>query len=197
MDHIHPIYDRLVSRTERQAFFNQKASVYWLTGLSGSGKSTVAQGAERRLFDQGYFVQVIDGDNVRSGLCNNLTFSIEDRAENIRRVAELSKLYIQSGIIVLCSFISPTRAIRSQAQTIIGDEDFHEIYIDTPLALCEERDVKGLYKKARQGLIKGFTGIDSPYEPPINPSRTIYTKDQSIDESVNQLTEFVKIRSQN
>jgi len=197
MDHVHPIYDRLVGRTERQAFLNQKASVYWLTGLSGSGKSTIAQGVERQLFDQGYFVQVIDGDNVRSGLCNNLTFSLEDRAENIRRVAELTKLYLQSGIIVLCSFISPTREIRAQASSIIGEEDYHEIYVDTSLAICEERDVKGLYKKAREGIIKGFTGIDSPYEQPLQPALIIKTEDQAINDSVNQLSEFIKIRSQN
>jgi len=168
-----------------------------LTGLSGSGKSTIAQGVERQLFDQGYFVQVIDGDNVRSGLCNNLTFSLEDRAENIRRVAELTKLYLQSGIIVLCSFISPTREIRAQASSIIGEEDYHEIYVDTSLAICEERDVKGLYKKAREGIIKGFTGIDSPYEQPLQPALIIKTEDQAINDSVNQLSEFIKIRSQN
>lgn len=190
-DNIHPIFDQLVGRSEREKFLNQKSRVYWFTGLSGSGKSTVAKGVERMLFNKGYFVQVIDGDNVRSGLCNNLGFSMEDRAENIRRVAELAKLYLDSGIITLCSFISPTLAIRASAQQIIGENDFKEVYINTPVEICEQRDVKGLYKKARAGEIKGFTGIDSPYEPPVSPAKEIITTDQSIEESVNEVFNFV------
>ncbi len=190
-DHIHPIFDQLVGRQEREKFLNQKSHVYWFTGLSGSGKSTVAKGVERMLFIKGYFVQVIDGDNVRSGLCNNLGFSMEDRAENIRRVAELAKLYLDSGVITLCSFISPTIAIRESAQQIIGENDFKEVYINTPVEVCEQRDVKGLYKKARAGEIKGFTGIDSPYEAPLNPAKEIITTDQSIEESVIEVFNFV------
>jgi len=190
-DNIHPIFDQLVDRREREIFLNQRAQVYWFTGLSGSGKSTIAKGLERKLFGEGYFVQVIDGDNVRSGLCSNLSFSLEDRAENIRRVAELAKLYLNSGVITLCSFISPTTSIRASAKQIIGSMDFKEIYINTPIDVCERRDVKGLYEKARSGEIKGFTGIDSPYEPPTSPSIELLTAEQSIEESVDEVFNFI------
>ncbi|MEO0874622.1 MAG: adenylyl-sulfate kinase, partial [Bacteroidota bacterium] len=159
----------------------------WLTGLSGSGKSTIAQGVERKLFEAGYFPQVLDGDNIRSGINNNLGFSLEDRQENIRRIAEVAKLYTHSGIVVLSSFISPTRAIRQQAAEIIGPEDFLEIFVDTPLEVCEARDVKGLYAKARRGEIKGFTGIDSPYEAPTKPYLSIPTAEMSVEEAVEQV----------
>jgi len=184
-ENIHPIFDQLVSREERELFLNQKSMVFWFTGLSGSGKSTIAKGVERALFKKGFFAQVIDGDNVRSGLCNNLGFSIEDRSENIRRVAELAKLYCS------CSFISPTIAIRKKAQSIIGERDFKTIYINTPLEVCEQRDVKGLYAKARGGEIKGFTGIDSPYEAPLDADIEIQTADQSVEESVKEVVNFI------
>ena len=190
-EHIHPIFDQLVDRSERESFLNQKSKVYWFTGLSGSGKSTVAKGVERALFNKGYFVQVIDGDNVRTGLCNNLTFTMEDRTENIRRVAELSKLYCNSGIIALCSFISPTIQIRGRAKEIIGDSDFRSVYINTPLEICEKRDVKGLYAKARKGEIKGFTGIDSPYEAPLHPAIEIKTVNQTVEDSVQEVVQFI------
>ena len=188
---IHPIFDQLVARDEREKFLNQRAHVFWFTGLSGSGKSTIAKGVERKLFAEGYFAQVIDGDNVRSGLCNNLSFSIADREENIRRIAELAKLYTTSGLISLCSFISPTREIRHLAENIVGSQDFSEIFVNTSLEICESRDVKGLYEKARKGEIKGFTGIDSPYEAPVAPAMDIITNSQSIEESVNQVFEFI------
>ena len=186
-ENIHPIFDRLVKREEREERLQQKARVFWLTGLSGSGKSTIAQGVERKLFEAGYFPQVLDGDNIRSGINNNLGFSLEDRQENIRRIAEVAKLYINSGIIVLSSFISPTRTIRQQAAEIIGTDNFLEIFVDTPLEVCEARDVKGLYAKARRGEIKGFTGIDSPYEAPTNPYLSIPTADMSVEEAVEQV----------
>jgi adenylylsulfate kinase len=190
-ENIHPIFSELVSRSERERFFNQKAGVFWLTGLSGSGKSTIAKHVERQLFLQGFFVQVLDGDNMRTGVCNNLSFSLEDRNENIRRISEVAKLYVSSGIIVLCSFISPTRAIRAMAQDIIGDDDFYEIFVDAPVTLCEERDVKGLYAKARSGLIKGFTGIDSPYEAPASPALKIDTSEMNEIESTNTVLSFI------
>ncbi|MEL6656774.1 MAG: adenylyl-sulfate kinase [Bacteroidota bacterium] len=186
-ENIHPIFDRLVNREEREQRLQQKARVFWLTGLSGSGKSTIAQGVERKLFEAGYFPQVLDGDNIRSGINNNLGFSLEDRQENIRRIAEVAKLYTHSGIVVLSSFISPTRAIRQQAAEIIGPEDFLEIFVDTPLEVCEARDVKGLYAKARRGEIKGFTGIDSPYEAPTKPYLSIPTAEMSVEEAVEQV----------
>lgn len=190
-DNIHPTFDHLVGKQERQRFLNQKSSVFWFTGLSGSGKSTIAQGVERLLFDRGYFCQVLDGDNIRSGINDNLGFSLEDRKENIRRISEVAKLYYNSGIISICSFISPTLAIRGIAEKIIGSDNFYEIYINTPLEICEQRDVKGLYKKARSGSIKGFTGIDSPYEAPIDPKFEIKTVDHSIKESCDRVMNYI------
>ena len=191
MENIHSIFDQLVQREERERFLSQQSGVFWLTGLSGSGKSTIAKGVERKLFNKGFFVQVLDGDNIRTGLSNNLTFSVEDRQENIRRISEAAKLYVESGIITLCSFISPTIEIRAMAKEIIGGSDYHEVYVKTSLELCEERDVKGLYKKARKGLIKGFTGIDSPYEPPVNADMVIPTASQDVDESVDTLSHYI------
>lgn len=191
MENIHPIFDKIISRNQREIRLGQRAKVVWMTGLSGSGKSTIAEGVERKLFDVGYFVQILDGDNVRSGLNNNLGFSMDDRKENIRRIAELAKLYLNSGVITVCSFISPTIEIRSFAKSIVGEENFLEIFVDTPLEVCEARDVKGLYKKARAGEIKGFTGIDSPYEQPVTPDHRIYTPEKTIAESVNEVVDFL------
>lgn len=190
-NNIHPIFDRLLQRSDREKQLNQRSKVVWLTGLSGSGKSTIAQHLERKLYNNGFFTQVLDGDNIRSGINNNLNFSPEDRQENIRRIAEIAKLYLNSGVITLNSFISPTIAIRQMAKDIIGDVDFIEIYINTPLEICEQRDVKGLYKKARKGLIKGFTGIDAPYEAPIQPQLEVHTANQSIEESVDLIYNYL------
>lgn len=183
-ENIHPIFDQLLSRKERQERLKQQSKVLWLTGLSGSGKSTIAQHLEKWLFHHGFFAQVLDGDNIRSGINNNLGFSAEDRTENIRRIAEIAKLYLQSGVICINSFISPTQAIRQMAKDIIGPDDFIEIFVNAPLEVCEERDVKGLYKKARKGEIKGFTGIDAPYEAPLNPTVEIRTDQLSVEEAV-------------
>lgn len=188
---IHPIFDRLLQRSDREQRLGQQSKVLWLTGLSGSGKSTIAQALERKLHNEGYFAQVLDGDNIRSGINSNLGFSLEDRKENIRRIAEIAKLYLHSGIISLNSFVSPTREIRAFAKDIIGTDDFVEIYINAPLAICEARDVKGLYKKARNGEIKGFTGIDSPYEAPEHPALEIRTDQLSLEESVERIYEFI------
>lgn len=183
-DNIHPIFDSLLQRNDREIFLKQRAKVLWFTGLSGSGKSTIAQALERKLFEENFFAQVLDGDNVRSGINKNLGFSLEDREENIRRIAEVGKLYLNSGVITLCSFVSPTIVIRNKAAEIIGKENFLEIFVNTPIETCEKRDVKGLYKKARAGEIKGFTGIDSPYERPKNPTIEIFTDQLTIEESV-------------
>lgn len=191
-NNIHPIFDRLLSRQERQQRLGQKGKVLWLTGLSGSGKSTIAENLERKLFEAGYFPQVLDGDNIRSGINKNLGFSVVDRTENIRRIAEVARLYANSGVIVLASFISPTRQIRTLAKTIIGEDDFLEIYINAPLEECERRDVKGLYQKARRGEIKGFTGIDSPYEAPEAPFLEIRTDQLALEKSVDVLFEKVQ-----
>lgn len=190
-DNIHPIFDRLLQRTDREQRLGQRGKVLWLTGLSGSGKSTIAQHLERKLHNEGFFAQVLDGDNIRSGINNNLSFSPADRAENIRRIAEIAKLYLNSGVITLNSFISPTKAIRAKAANIVGEGDFIEIFINTPLEICEARDVKGLYKKARKGEIKGFTGIDAPYEAPENPALNVKTANKSIEESVQEIFEYI------
>ena len=187
MKNIHPIFDKVLKRQDQELLLNQNAKVLWFTGLSGSGKSTIAEGLEKKLYTEGYFVKILDGDNVRTGLCNNLGFSIEDRKENIRRIAETAKLFLDSGVIVLCSFVSPTIEIRKMASHIIGEEDFFEIFVDTPLEVCEKRDVKGLYAKARAGEIKGFTGIDSPFESPLTPKLVLKTVDMSVTECVNKI----------
>jgi len=188
---IHPIFDRLLDRKERESHLKQRAKVLWLTGLSGSGKSTIAQHLERKLFQKGFFPQVLDGDNIRSGINNNLGFSIEDRQENIRRIAEIAKLYLHSGVISINSFISPTLEIRNFAKEIVGADDFIEIYINAPLEVCEQRDVKGLYQKARKGEIKGFTGIDSPYEAPSQPALEIKTNELTVEEAVEHIFQYV------
>ncbi|MEO1517190.1 MAG: adenylyl-sulfate kinase [Bacteroidota bacterium] len=190
--HIHPIFDRLLQRNDRELRLQQQSKVLWLTGLSGSGKSTIAQHLERRLHNAGYFAQVLDGDNIRSGINNNLGFSMEDRRENIRRIAEVARLYLHSGIITLNSFISPTREIRDFARSIVGADDFVEIYINAPLEVCEQRDVKGLYQKARKGEIKGFTGIDSPYEAPSEAALEIRTDQLNIDQAVDRIFEYIE-----
>ena len=176
----------MLSRSEREMALHQKSIVLWFTGLSGSGKSTIAIALERALFSRGFVAQVLDGDNIRDGINSNLGFSLEDRRENIRRIAEVGKLYVQSGLVTICSFISPTREIRQMAREVIGEEDFYEIFIDTPIEICEQRDVKGLYKKARAGEIKGFTGIDSPYEAPAEPDLLIKTANQAPEQSLEQ-----------
>lgn len=191
-EHIHPIFDHLLSRAEFEHRLGQRSKVLWFTGLSGSGKSTIAIQVERRLYEEGFFPKVLDGDNIRTGINNNLSFSHADRIENIRRIAEVSKLFLQSGIICINSFISPKREMRALARQIIGPEDFVEVYINAPLEVCEGRDVKGLYQKARQGLIRDFTGIDDAYEPPINPEIEIQTNLVGINEGVEQILNYLR-----
>jgi adenylylsulfate kinase len=189
--HIHPIHDRLLQRADRELFLNQHSYALWLTGLSGSGKSTIAQHLERRLYNEGFFAQVLDGDNIRSGINSDLGFGAADRAENIRRIAEIARLYTNSGIITINSFISPTIASRQMAMDIIGRSNFTEVFINTPLEICEARDVKGLYKKARAGEIKQFTGIDAPYEAPNQPDLEVQTAEQTIEESVAVIYDYL------
>lgn len=189
--HIHPIFDRLLQREDKEKFLRQRSRVLWFTGLSGSGKSTIAQGLESKLYEAGFFTQVLDGDNIRTGINNNLGFSMEDRVENIRRVAEIAKLYLNTGVITIVSFISPTREARAFARSIVGEADFLEIYVNAPLEVCEARDVKGLYQKARRGEIKDFSGIDSPYEAPDEPDLEIRTDELSIEEAIERIYEFL------
>jgi adenylylsulfate kinase len=187
---IHPIFDRILSREEKENLLKQKGLVIWMTGLSGSGKSTIAIGLEKKLFERGILTQVLDGDNVRTGINKNLGFSEEDRTENIRRIAEVSKLFLNCGIVCINCFVSPTIEIRANAKKIIGN-DFVEVYINTPIEECEKRDVKGLYKKARAGEIKDFTGINAPFEAPTHPDIEIKTVGKTIDESVNELLNLI------
>lgn len=188
---IHPIFDRLLQREDKEKFLHQRSKVLWFTGLSGSGKSTIAQGLEAKLYEAGFFTQVLDGDNIRTGINNNLGFSMEDREENLRRVAEIAKLYLNSGVITIVSFISPTRDARAFARGIVGDVDFLEIYVNAPIEVCEARDVKGLYKKARKGEIKDFSGIDSPYEAPDQADLEIRTDEMSVEEGIERIYQFL------
>jgi adenylylsulfate kinase len=187
MNNIYPVFDYMLSRAERERALGQRARVLWFTGLSGSGKTTIAVALERKLFEMGRFAQILDGDNIRSGINSNLGFSPADRTENIRRVAEISKLYLNSGIICINCFISPKSEMRELARNIIGREDFTEVFIDTPLDVCEKRDPKGLYRKARAGLIPHFTGIDDEYEPPLNPDIVVNANLLSVEEAVDKI----------
>ncbi len=194
-ENIHP-FSELLSRQSKEDLLVQRARVLWLTGLSGSGKSTIARGLEEALYKKGFLTAVLDGDNIRAGLNNNLGFSNEDREENIRRIAEVAKLFLQNGIITICAFVSPTEAMRTLAKSIIGEDDLVEIFVNTSFEDCRQRDVKGLYAKAQQGGIKDFTGVNAPYEIPAKPDLEIKTQNKSIAESVDEVLNYVfpKIR---
>lgn len=180
-----------VAKEDRQQLHNHKSLILWFTGLSGSGKSTLCVALERRLFEQGINTYVLDGDNVRHGLNKNLGFSPEDRTENIRRIGEVSKLFVDAGIITLTAFISPYREDRNNVRKLVERNEFIEVFVKCSLEECERRDPKGLYKKARTGEIEDFTGIDAPYEEPVNPEIIINSEKQSIEESVEQIMSFL------
>ncbi|MBN1464177.1 adenylyl-sulfate kinase [candidate division KSB1 bacterium] len=173
-----------IGKAEREQFLGQKGIVIWYTGLSGSGKSTLAHGVEEKLFEKGHLCYVLDGDNIRHGLNKNLGFSPQDRTENIRRIGEVARLFADAGLITMTAFISPYRADRQIARELLKDGEFIEIYVKVPLEVAEQRDTKGLYKKARAGEIKEFTGISAPYEEPLNPEMVIDTAELSLQESV-------------
>ena len=181
-----------VARSDREAQQGQRGVTIWLTGLSGSGKSTVAVAAEKALHDRGKSTYILDGDNIRMGLNSNLGFSPEDRTENIRRIGEVAKLFTDAGVIVFTSFISPYRADRDQVRDIMAEDDFVEVYVSANLDTCEGRDVKGLYKKARAGEIPEFTGISAPYEEPLKPELVLDTNDRSVDASVGELIAWLE-----
>jgi adenylylsulfate kinase len=191
MSDIHPIYSRMISRAEREAKLKQRAKVVWLSGLSGSGKSTLTTALEHRLFAQGFVTTLLDGDNLRDGLNRGLGFTDADREENIRRVAEVSKLFIQSGIICLNSFITPKESFRTLAREIIGADNLLEIYVECSFETCMKRDVKGLYKKAAKGKVANFTGQASSFEPPANPALVVNTETTPLEESLDTLSAFV------
>lgn len=186
-NNVYSVFDEIISREEKESYLTQRAKVVWMTGLSGSGKTTLAKYLERKLLENNHFSKLLDGDNVRSGLNKGLGFSEADRNENIRRIAEVSKLFMDGGVICINCFVSPTKEIRDLAKGIIGENDFIEVYINTPIEECEKRDVKGLYAKARKGEIKDFTGISAPFEAPENPQIEIKTAQKSIEESGEEL----------
>ncbi|RUA34310.1 MAG: adenylyl-sulfate kinase [Bacteroidetes bacterium] len=190
MENIYPIFDTILSRSDKEKMLKQKSIVIWMVGLSGSGKSTLARALENSLHEEGYLTQLLDGDNMRTGINNNLGFSPEDRTENIRRAAETAKLFMNAGLVTICSFISPTEDIRKMAKEIIGD-GYVEVYVDCPVEVCEERDVKGLYAKARKGEIPEFTGISAPFDVPKNPEVVVDTANQTLEESHQKLVKAI------
>jgi adenylylsulfate kinase len=190
-ENLHPIDGKTVPQIEKENLLAQRGMVFWMTGLSGSGKSTLALNAEKQLHQTGRLVKLLDGDNIRGRLNSNLGFSIEDRRENIRRVAEVARLFRECGVITICSFICPTIEIRQMARETVGADYFREIYVSADLAACESRDPKGLYKKARAGQIPDFTGIHSPYEAPPSPDLTIETAQAEVEESAQKLLNYI------
>ena len=190
-ENIYPIYEQMMSRADKEAMLCQRGLMVWFTGLSGSGKSTIAMGVERELHKRGILCRILDGDNIRAGINSNLGFSAEDRMENIRRIAEIGKLFVQTGVVTLACFVSPTNDVRRLARDIIGEEDFKEVYVSTPLEECERRDVKGLYARARKGEVKDFTGISAPFEAPENPALEVDTSCLSLEESVRRVVDMV------
>ena len=183
-----------VPKSERARRKGQKPCILWFTGFSGSGKSTIANAVEVKLAEMGYHTYLLDGDNIRHGLNKDLGFSAEDRTENIRRIGEAAKLFVDAGIIVLTAFISPFRSDRQMVRDIVEENEFLEIFVDTPLDVCEDRDPKGLYAKARRGEIRDFTGIDSPYEPPVEPEVHLYPARESVEQSVERIVKGLEER---
>jgi adenylylsulfate kinase len=190
-EHIYPLFDKALQRGEKEQLLQQRSKVVWMTGLSGSGKSTIALGLERKLHDKGFLTQMLDGDNVRTGLNSDLGFAEEDRQENIRRIAEVAKLFCDCGVFTIACFVSPTVAMREKARSIVGEEDFLEVFVDTPLEVCEQRDTKGLYQKARNGEIQEFTGVDAPFEEPEEPDLRLKTQDKDVEASVDEALEQI------
>lgn len=185
-------HEHEITKEDRRSLNNHGSLILWFTGLPSSGKSTIANELEKKLITLGTRTYILDGDNVRMGLCKDLGFSEEDRGENIRRIGEVSKLFVDAGCIVLSAFVSPYIKDRDAVRELAEEGEFVEVFVDAPLEVCEERDVKGLYKKAREGIIKGFTGIDDPYEAPLNPEITIDTSKLSLDEGVNVVFDYLE-----
>lgn len=195
-ENIYPIENRMLSRQEREKMLGQRGAMVWFTGLSGSGKSTVALGVERELHRRGILCRILDGDNIRAGINSNLGFSPEDRRENIRRIAEVGKLFVDTGVVTLACFVSPTEEIRQMARQIVGADDFKEVFVSTPIEECERRDVKGLYARARRGEVKEFTGVSAPFEAPQHPALSIDTSVLPLEESIARVVEMVVKASQ-
>ncbi len=190
-NNIFPVFERMLQREHKEKLLRQNALVLWVYGLSGSGKTTMSIALEQSLHERGFLTQILDGDNVRAGINNNLTFSPEDRVENLRRIAEVNKLFMNCGVITINCFISPLKEHREAVKAIVGADNFVEIFVDTPLDECEKRDVKGLYKMAREGKIKNFTGIDAPFEVPDKPDLRLETVGKSPESLVAETLEMV------
>ena len=191
-EHIYPEFECMLGRVDKESLLKQKSCVLWFYGLSGSGKSTLANALERQLNERGVFTQILDGDNIRSGLNQDLGFSDADREENIRRIAEVAKLFLNAGAVTIASFITPKSGLRATAREIIGSEDFREVYVKCSFEKCAERDVKGLYAKANSGEVKQFTGMGSDFEEPDNADLIIDTEIESIESSLEKLSAFVE-----
>lgn len=194
MENIYPIFDRTQLRVDKQRQLRQRSVVLWFTGLSGSGKSTLALALQRQLEADGYLCHVVDGDNMRAGINSDLGFSDAERRENVRRIAEVCRLFIDAGFITIATSLSPNEELRTMARNIIGSDDFVEIYLSTSIEECERRDVKGLYRKARCGMVANFTGVDAVYEPPCAPNLSIDTEEQSVSDCVDQIVQYVSPR---
>ncbi len=188
---IYPVFERIAGRTEKEILLGQKALSIWLIGLSGAGKTTIGSALEKQLIENGVLTQILDGDNIRSGINRNLKFTETDREENIRRIAEVNKLFINCGVVTINCFINPTHETRNFVEHILGKQDIITVFINTPIEICEQRDVKGLYKKARAGELKNFTGIDSPFEAPENPDVTVFTEKSNVEESASHIFNYV------
>ncbi|MBY5956961.1 adenylyl-sulfate kinase [Membranicola marinus] len=188
--HIFPIYDRTVSREAKEQLVRQQGQVLWFTGLSGSGKTTLALALEKKLTEEGHLVALLDGDNIRDRLCGDLTFTQEDRMENIRRISEVARILVHNGLVVLCSFVSPEASMRQLAADIIGPEDFHLVYVKASVDTCKNRDPKGLYEKAIQGEIENFTGISAPFEVPDKPQLVLDTESNEPDQNLEKLLNY-------
>ena len=190
-NYIFTVFDQIINKGQKEKLLKQRAKVLWFTGLSGSGKTTLGAALEKELFNKGYLTQILDGDNIRSGINKNLKFTEEDRVENIRRIAEVTKLFLNCGVIAINCFISPTKETRDMAKSIIGKEDLIEVYVSTPIEVCEKRDTKGLYAKARRGEIKNFTGISSPFEVPKNPDIVVNTAELNLEEATKKILDYL------
>jgi len=188
---IFTVFDQIINKGQKEQLLKQKAKVLWFTGLSGSGKTTLGAAVENELFNRGFLTQILDGDNIRSGINKNLTFTEKDRVENIRRIAEVTKLFLNCGVIAINCFISPTKESRDLAKSIIGKENLIEVFVSTPIEICEQRDIKGLYAKARKGEIKNFTGISSPFENPENPDIIVNTGELTLEQSTQKILNYL------
>lgn len=185
-------FDSKITPEQRKKAMMQEPNLIWLTGLSGSGKTTLALRLEHYFFSKGFKVFILDGDNVRNGLCNDLGFSEDNRKENLRRVAEIARLMLDAGLVIISAFISPSGEDRMAIKKIVGEDRFIEVYVNCSVEVCEERDVKGLYAKARKGIIPNFTGISAPYDPPVSPDIELFTSEETVEESVQKIIKFVE-----